>query len=177
MGNTIAQRTPMSHWHIAQLNIGRVLAPTDSPQLKEFMDALDRINAQADTSPGFVWRLQSESGNATDIQVSPDPFLLVNMSVWEGIEPLFEFVYRSAHTAVMTHRRRWFERPTQAYMVLWWVRAAHVPTVTEALERLEHLRRHGPSATAFTFSQRYPPPGVPGEPEDMKREPYCSGWT
>lgn len=167
----------MSDWHIAQLNVGRTLAPADSPQLAEFMAALDRINAQADGSPGFVWRLQSASGNATDILVSADPNFLVNMSVWETLEALFDYVYRSAHTQVMVKRRQWFEKPTQAYMVLWWVPAGHIPSTAEALERLEHLRRHGPSPHAFTFSQRYPAPGEAGTPQDMKPEPYCAGWT
>jgi hypothetical protein len=167
----------MTEWHIAQLNVGRTLAPPDSPQLAEFMAALDAINAQADTTPGFVWRLQSDSGNATDILVSSDPNFLINMSVWSNLEALFEFVYRSAHTQVMVRRRQWFERPTQAYMVLWWVPAGHIPSPAEALERLEHLRSHGPTPHAFTFSQRYPAPGEPGQPEDMKPEPYCQGWT
>jgi hypothetical protein len=165
----------MSAWHIAQLNVGRVLAPTDSPQLGEFMAKLDEINALADGSPGFVWRLKSDSGNATDIQVSEDPFFLVNMSVWATIESLFEFVYRSSHTSVMVRRRQWFERPQDAYMVLWWVPAGHVPSVAEALARLEELRRNGPSQRAFTFSKRYPPPGELGAPEDMKPERYCAG--
>ena len=167
----------MSEWHIVQLNVGRILAPTDSAQLAEFMAALDEINARADATPGFIWRLQSDSGNATDIRVSEDPNFLVNMSVWASIEPLFEFVYRSAHTAVMARRRHWFEKPTEAYQVLWWVPAGHVPSVREALDRLDHVRRHGPTPQAFTFSRRYPPPGEEqGSPQDMKPEPYCAGW-
>ena len=153
----------MNEWHIAQLNVGRILAPTDSPKLAEFMARLDEINALADATPGFVWRLQSASGNATDIRVSEDPYFLVNMSVWATIESLFEFVYRTSHTAVMVRRRQWFERPTEAYQALWWVPAGHSPSVSEALDRLEHLRRNGPTAHAFTFSQRYPPPGELGE--------------
>jgi hypothetical protein len=167
----------MSDWHIAQLNVGRTLAPAHSPQLAAFMAALDRINAQADGTRGFVWRLQSASGNATDILVSADPNFLVNMSVWETLEALFDYVYRSAHTQVMVKRRQWFEKPTQAYMVLWWVPAGHLPSTAEALERLERLRRHGPSPHAFTFSQRYPAPGEAGTPQDMKPDPYCAGWT
>ena len=167
----------MSGWHIAQLNVGRILAPTDSPQLAEFMARLDEINALADATPGFVWRLQTASGNATDIRVSEDPYFLVNMSVWATIESLFEFVYRTSHMAVMVRRRQWFERPTEAYQVLWWVPAGHSPSVSEALDRLGHLRRDGPTAHAFTFSQRYPPPGELGEPADMNPERYCAGGS
>jgi|SRR5579872_1417173 len=167
----------MNAWHIAQLNVGRTLAPPDSPQIADFMAALDAINALADTSAGFVWRLKSDSGNATDILVSSDPNFLVNMSVWDSIEALFDFVYRTAHTAVMARRREWFEKPSQAFLVLWWIPAGHVPSIEEALARLEHLRREGPSAHAFTFKQRYPHPGMGGAPQDMKPEPYCVGWS
>jgi hypothetical protein len=167
----------MSEWHIAQLNVGRTVAPPDSAQIADFMAALDEINALADASAGFVWRLKSESGNATDIQVSSDPNFLVNMSVWTSIEALFDFVYRTAHAAVMARRREWFEKPVEAFVVLWWVPAGHLPTTQEALARLEHLRSHGPSLHAFSFKQRYPRPDLTGDPEDMKPEPYCVGWT
>lgn len=167
----------MNTWHIAQLNVGRAVAPPGSPELADFMAALDRINALAESSPGFVWRLQSSSGNATDILVSEDPRFLVNMSVWSSVESLFGFVYRSGHTEFMKRRREWFEKPTEAHQVLWWVPAGHIPTVAEALERLAQLRREGPTARAFTFSQRHPAPGESGSPQDMKPEPYCGGWA
>jgi hypothetical protein len=166
----------MSKWHIAQLNVGRAVAPPGSPELADFMAALDRINELAEASPGFVWRLQSSSGNATDILVSDDPRFLVNMSVWSSVEALFGFVYRSGHTDVMKRRREWFEKPAEAYQVLWWIPAGHIPTAQEALERLAHLRSEGPTERAFTFNRRYPPPGESGSPEDMKPEPYCGGW-
>jgi hypothetical protein len=164
------------NWHIAQLNVGRVVAPTDSPVLADFMAALDGVNALADAAPGFVWRLKSDSGNATDIQVSPDPQFLVNMSVWESTAALFEFVYRSMHTKFMVRRREWFEPPAQPFLCLWWVPAGHIPSVEEALARLEHLRANGPTSHAFTFREKYPAPGSVGVPEDMKPEPYCVGW-
>jgi Domain of unknown function (DUF3291) len=166
----------VSPWHIAQLNVGRAVAPPGSPELADFMAALDRINALADSSPGFVWRLQSASGNATDILVSADPRSLVNLSVWSSVEALFAFVYRSGHTAVMQRRREWFEKPAQAHQVLWWVPAGHIPTTAEALERLAQLRREGPTPQAFTFGRRHPPPGQSGSPQDMQPEPYCVGW-
>lgn len=167
-----------SDWHLAQLNVGRVLAPTDSPVLADFMAALDRINALAERSPGFVWRLQGDNGNATDILPTEDPRFLVNMSVWRSIEALFAFVYRSDHTAIMARRRDWFEKPVEAYQVLWWVPAGRLPTVDEALARLKHLQTQGPSAHAFTFKEHYPPPSAAQEGRaDMNPEPYCVGWS
>ena len=164
-------------WHIAQLNVGTTVAPLASPELADFVAALDGINALAEASPGFVWRLKNDSGNATGIRASDDPNFIVNMSVWESIDALFAFVYISAHTKVMARRGEWFSKPDEAYQVLWWVPAGHEPTVDEALARLEHLRRHGSAAHAFTFKARYPAPGHGGEPVDMKPEPYCVGWA
>ena len=138
-------------YQLAQLNIGRMRAPTDDPMVTEFMAALDEINDIADRSAGFVWRLQTEDGNATSIRPFDDELLLVNMSVWESIETLSEFVYRSDHVALLRRRREWFDRMDESYLVLWWVLRGHIPTVTEAIERLEHLRRNGPTPHAFTF--------------------------
>lgn len=135
-----------------------------------------RFNALADQSPGFVWRLQSESGNATDIDVGGDPLFIVNMSVWARVEDLFEFVYRTAHREVMIKRREWFQRPKGAYQVLWWVPAGHLPTAEEGLARLELLNRDGPGADAFTFKSQYPAPGSGAGPHDLQSNPYCSGW-
>ncbi|MDR3417309.1 MAG: DUF3291 domain-containing protein [Nevskia sp.] len=167
----------MAQWHIAQLNVGRTVALPGESALAGFMARLDEINALAEASPGFVWRLQNDSGNATDIRVSDDPYFLVNLSVWASVEALFEFVYRTVHTQVMARRREWFEQPAEAYQVLWWVPAGHVPTVQEALERLAHLRLHGPTPKAFTFKSRYPQPDEGGGPQDMYPEPYCIGWN
>jgi len=164
-------------WHIAQLNVGRAVAPTNSPALAEFMAALPRINALADAAPGFVWRLQTAAGNATEIKVSADPQFIINMSVWQSVEALFDYVYRSMHASFMVRRREWFEKPVEAYHVLWWVPAGHIPSTAEAMARLDHVRRHGPSAHAFTFKERYPAPNVAGGPIDMKPEPYCVGWA
>lgn len=167
----------MNRYHIAQLNVATFLHDPEDPRLADFMDALDPINALADRSPGFVWRLQTDSGNATDVQVGDDPRLIVNMSVWESVEALFDFVYRTAHTGVMTRRREWFERPAEAYQVLWWVRAGHIPPVEEGVARLERLRREGPTAAAFTFKAKFPSPDEEGDARDMRPEPYCEGWT
>lgn len=142
--------------HVAQVNIARARAPIDSPLLADFRAMLDPINALADRSPGFVWRLQTEDGDATGIRGFGDDRIIVNMSVWESIDHLADFVYRSAHIEVMRRRREWFER-ISLHAALWWVPAGHEPSVAEAEERLAHLRRHGPTPHAFTFKQRFSP--------------------
>lgn len=148
----------MAAFHIAQLNIGRMLAPLDSSQLAGFVEALEPINALADRAPGFVWRLEDEdSGNATSIRPFDDDMLIVNMSVWTSLEALTEFVYVSDHRAVMQQRRKWFERMGEAFVVLWWVPAGHIPDLDEAEERLDLLRSRGPSPDAFTFKKRFAP--------------------
>jgi len=149
-------------WHLAQLNIGRLRAPTDDPSLAEFMAGLDPINALADATPGFVWRLQTEDGNATAIRpYEGDELMAVNLSVWESMEALADYVYRSDHTAFLRRRSQWFERLGEAYLVLWWIPAGTIPTVDEALARLERLRTSGPTPEAFTFRQPFPHPGGP----------------
>lgn len=163
----------MEHYHLAQINIGRLVAPQGDPRVQPFFDALDRINALADGAPGFVWRLQSASGNATDVQTTPDPLLIVNLTVWSDPNALFAFVYRSAHTPEMARRREYFERFEGAYQALWWIRAGHIPTVEEGLSRLWMLDRYGPSQQAFTFKARFPRPGDAHLPIDMQPDPWC----
>lgn len=163
-------------WQIAQMNIATALYPQDDERIGEFYSQLDEVNALAESSAGFVWRLQSESGNATDIQVGDDPMLIVNMSVWESVEALFDFAYKSAHRNVIAKRREWFKRPDGLYQVLWWVPAGHEPSVDEGMEKLRLLGANGPGAEAFSFKKKFPPPDKSGTPEDMKPEPYCSGW-
>jgi len=147
-------------WHLAQLNIGRLRAPIDSPLVADFVNAIAAVNESAERSPGFVWRLQSDSGNATDIQLFDDPQMIVNLTVWESIEALHVFTYSRTgmHAPVLARRREWFEHTDQAYLVLWWVPAGHIPSTQEALARLEHLRAEGPSPHAFTFKQSFPAP-------------------
>jgi hypothetical protein len=142
-------------YHLAQVNIGRILEPMDSPVMAEFAANLDRINALAESSEGFVWRLKGESNNATAIPVTEDRFLLINMSVWTTIDELFAFTYRSAHTEYVRRRGEWFERIKEMYLACWYVPAGHMPTVSEAMERIDHIRRHGPTPYAFSFRQRY----------------------
>ena len=150
--------------HLAQINVSRLLAPLDSPLLADFVANLAPVNALADQSPGFVWRLQSEGGNATDIQLFDDRLIIVNMSVWENYDALKAFAFRSAHAPVMRRRREWFAQFPTAYMALWWIAAGQLPTLTDARDRLEHLDRYGPTAFAFTFRQAFDPPAVSGKP-------------
>lgn len=148
----------VAKFHLAQVNIARASAPLDSPQLADFMAALDRINALAEASPGFVWRLKSDAGNATDIVAFDDPRMIINMSVWATIEALFDFTYKTGHTAIMARRRDWFDKLGAPHMALWWVPAGHLPTIDEAKARLRILEERGPGPEAFTFKQRFPIP-------------------
>jgi hypothetical protein len=145
-------------YQIAQLNVGRAVAPLDSAQLADFMAWLDAINAIADRSPGFVWRLQGDSGNNTDLKVSDDAQFIVNMSVWASIEDLHAFTYRSDHKSVFARRYEWFERSSGPNMVLWWIPSGTLPTVDEALARLRRLTEQGPTPAAFGFKSVFPPP-------------------
>ena len=154
----------MGHYHLAELNIAIARGDPGSPVMAEFMGALDRINALAESSPGYVWRLQTDEGNATAYRAFNDERTLLNLSVWENVESLAEFVYRSGHVEVMRRRAEWFERMIEAYLVAWWVPAGHRPTVAEAEERLRHLRTHGPTPYAFTLRKHFPSPGEPDAP-------------
>lgn len=142
---------------LAQVNIGRLLAPVDDPLIAEFMAGLNRINALAESTPGFVWRLKDEGGNATDIVWDKhDPLAIVNLSVWENLDALKGFTYRSDHTEFLKRRREWFGR-MEVFMALWWSPQGHIPTVREARERLEHLALYGPTPHAFTFTKVFDP--------------------
>jgi hypothetical protein len=147
-------------YHLAQINIALMREPLDAPLMAGFVAALEPINAVADQSPGFVWRLQTEGGDATSLRPFDDDRILVNMSVWESLAALGDYVYRSHHAGVLRQRRHWFERMTDVYVALWWVPAGHRPTVQEAKERLEHLQAHGPTSFAFSFREPFPPPGA-----------------
>jgi hypothetical protein len=143
--------------HVALFNIARLRAPMDDPLIDDFRNNLDPINALAEQSPGFVWRLQDESGNATNITPYPDPMTITNLVVWESIDELADFTYRSGHLEFLRRRRDFFEPPTGAIVVLWWIPEGHIPTLAEAMARLDHLRQHGPTPHAFTFRQRFEP--------------------
>jgi hypothetical protein len=151
--------------HLAQLNVGRLLAPLESETLGGFVSALEPINALADRHAGFVWRLQTDAGDATSIRPTEDDLFLINMSVWSSLETLRAFVYTTAHVQVLRQRRAWFEQLATSHMVLWWVPAGHIPTIDEALERLDRLRQHGPTPAAFTFRAPFEPQAAdPGDP-------------
>lgn len=147
----------MTRHHLAQVNIGRLRAHIDDPLIADFKNNLSAINAVAEASPGFVWRLTGEGDNATDIIAFDDPLMAINLSVWEDLASLGAFVYRSGHVAFMRRRREWFEEMDN-FMALWWVPAGHTPTPEEAIGRLDLLARLGPTDQAFTFKTPFPAP-------------------
>ncbi|WP_374514914.1 DUF3291 domain-containing protein [Niveibacterium sp.] len=149
----------MPAFQLAQLNIAHLLEPLDSPRLADFVANLERINQLAEQSPGFVWRLQDEAGDATALRPFADD-VIVNMSVWQDIAALHTFAFRSAHADILRRRREWFARMADAYAVLWWVPANHRPGMEEAAERLASLRAHGPTEFAFTFRDAFPAPAA-----------------
>ena len=146
----------MAEYYLAQLNIARMKYPLESPGMAGFVARLEDVNALADASPGFVWRLQTEDGDATAIDYFGAD-MLVNMSVWRDLESLRDFAFRSAHREVLARRHDWFEAMDEAYSVLWWIAAGRIPTLEEADTRLQALRRDGPTPRAFTFATPFDP--------------------
>lgn len=147
----------MKRFHLAQVNIGRVRAPLEDESMQGFVSRLDEINALAEASPGFVWRLESDVGPSSYLRPYEDERILVNMSVWESVEALKSYTYRSVHAELLRDRKSWFEKFEGAFLALWWVPEGHTPSVDEAKKRLEHLEAHGPSQFAFTFKTVVPP--------------------
>ncbi|MDX1390603.1 MAG: DUF3291 domain-containing protein [Acidobacteriota bacterium] len=151
----------MPSFHLANYNYARMRVDSrDDPVMDGFMSRLDEINAIAEASPGFVWRLQDGAGDATGIRVA-DPRDLINLTVWESLEALSDFVHRSRHAELIRQRREWFLPPEGSSLVLWWVRAGVTPALDDAIERLERLNREGPSPDGFTFQKHWPPPVEP----------------
>jgi len=144
-------------YQLAQVNIARMRAPLEDEIMRPFVDRLDEINALADAAPGFVWRLQSGEGNATYLRPYDDDRILFNLSVWESVEALKHYVYKTAHAEMLRGRRDWFEHFDAQYQALWWVPSGHIPGVHEAKERLARMEEHGPSQFAFTFKTVQPP--------------------
>jgi len=147
----------ISKYHIAQVNIGRIKAPIDDPLMAGFTGRLNEINALADGSPGFVWRLQTDEGNATYLRPYADDRILLNMSVWETIEELKHYVYRTAHAELLRQRQAWFDKFAGAYTALWWVPEGHRPGIDEAKKRIAYIDAHGPTQFAFTFKKTFDP--------------------
>lgn len=139
--------------HIAQLNIGRTKYDIDDPRMADFMNNLDRINALAERSPGFIWRYQDESGAAVETKRDDDPRELLNISVWETVEDLERYVFGTIHARFYARRDDWFERMTQSHFVMWPVSVGHLPSVEEALARLAELERDGPSDRVFGWER------------------------
>jgi hypothetical protein len=162
-----------SGFHLAQVNIGRARGEMTDPVMAEFVARLPEINALAERSPGFVWRLQTEDGDATAVRPYEDRRILINLSVWTDLSSLQAYVYRSAHAGVMRRRREWFERFERVYVALWWVPAAHRPPVAEAVARLAHLEQHGPSPFAFSFAEPFGPDGLTLPREAGTRDDAC----
>ena len=147
----------MARYNIAQVNIGRIRAELDDPIMAGFVNRLDEINALADASPGFIWRLKTEANNATYLRPFNDERTLLNMSVWESVEALRQFVFQTAHVQLLRHRHAWFEKFAGAYAALWWVPVGHLPGFDEAKRRLAHLDKDGPTQFAFTFQSVFAP--------------------
>lgn len=154
--------SPTPRWHLAQYNVATLLAPIDDPANADFVAGLDEINGQADRAPGFVWRHQDDSGNSTAADPYGDGRTIINFAVWESREALVDYTFSGDHLAIMRRRREWFARHDGPYLVCWWIPAGTIPTVAEAVERLEHLRVHGPTDHAFGIRDEVPPPGALG---------------
>ena len=150
----------MSGWQLAQFNIATAKFDDDDPRLAEFIDNLDAINRLGDESPGAVWRFQSESGNSVDEKAYDDPRVLLNLTVWEDLESLWNYVYKTEHVDFLRRRTEWFEVESEPILVMWWVPEGHRPTPAEGVERLEHLRANGPSPDAFSFRDNFDPPAT-----------------
>ncbi len=141
--------------HLAQVNIAEMIAPINDPVMADFVNNLDRINALAESSEGFVWRLKGDENNATAIRVFDYDFLIINMSVWEDIDTLFDFTYKTAHVEILKRKKEWFHNMKQMHMAFWYVEEGHHPTPEEAKEKLQYIREHGETPVAFTFKSRF----------------------
>ena len=146
-------------WHLAQINIGTLRAPIDDPLIADFAAGLDPMNAAGEAAPGFVWRLEDDSGNATSIQAFDDPLTILNLTVWESIESLRDFAYRGVHRDFLRRRAEWFE-PERSATALWWITAGSLPTVGDAVRRLAFVDRYGSTPYAFRMGQQHPRLGM-----------------
>ncbi len=145
----------MSNYHLAQINIALLRAPINDPMIEGFVNGLDAMNALAEQTDGFVWRLQTEDGDATALRVFDNELIIVNMSVWESIEALYAYTHQTKHVEFFRQRRDWFERMTTPHLAMWWIESGSIPTVENGKFALQHLEQHGPTPRAFTFKQRF----------------------
>ena len=158
--------------YLAQVNIARMLAPLDNPVMADFVNNLDRINAVAEQSEGFVWRLVDDSNNATAIKIFDDDYLIVNMSVWKSMQDLFNFTYRTAHLEIFKRKKEWFSKMEDSHMAFWYISSEHIPTVKEAEERLIYLNQYGETPYAFTFKSKFlPKDAFNYKPETINQKP------
>jgi heme-degrading monooxygenase HmoA len=157
----------MSGYHLAQFNVAWLKKPLDHPDSADFKNWIDPIHALADQAPGFVWRLVAEGENSATSMRPVGEDGIINFTVWESREAMAAFVYRKDHADALRRRRDWFRPAEEANVVMWWIPAGHIPTLEEALERLEMLRRDGPSPRAFTYREFHDP--EPAAPPDHAR--------
>lgn len=149
----------MNHsYHLAQVNTAKALAPLDAPIMQGFVEQLEHINQLAEASPGFIWRLQTEEGDATALKPFEDELIIVNLSLWDSLEALKDYVYSGEHLTVLRNKKQWFEKPEAPTLALWWVPAGHIPSIEEAKRALARLREQGPTAAAFSFAKPFPAP-------------------
>jgi hypothetical protein len=141
--------------HLAQINIAEMLEPEGHPSMSGFFDNIDMINAIAEESPGFVWRLQDETGSATSIKAFDNDMLIINMSVWETRESIFDFVYKSMHLEIFKRKNEWFHKMKKMHYALWYIDEGHQPDLAEARKMLDHLNLHGETPMAFSFKKSF----------------------
>lgn len=148
---------------LAQVNIARMKGTIDSPVMADFVANLDRINALAENSPGFVWRLKDEDNNATSMKIYDDDYIIVNMSVWTDVDALFRYVYHSDHVEIFKRKKEWFHKMEDMHMAMWYIEDHVYPSVLDARERLNYIRKHGETPYAFTFKNRFSPSAPLGD--------------
>ncbi len=148
----------MATFHLTQVNIAKAKGSMDSPVMKGFVDQLDYINQLAENSPGFVWRLQTEEGDATDISAFEDELIIINMSVWQTYDDLKQYVYSGEHLSALKQKKDWFDKLEGSHLALWWIPAGSIPTVEDAKQALALLDTQGPTEKSFTFAWPFPAP-------------------
>jgi len=158
---------------LAQLNIAEALYDADDARMGGFTGRIEVINALADRSPGFIWRLvdDDETDGALSLRMEGEgDYTLVNMSIWASIENLFGFIYKTAHAKVMQGKEDWFNPMRKNHMVLWWIEDGHIPSLDEAKAKLDMIRANGPSPEAFDFQTPFSEQGNPITPNFPRKD-------